>query len=669
MNRLFRKLPLAAKLILIGLIPLLLLVYLTVEIYHEKNQRLRELTNSISNIHQSSSLSSLIDALQTERKISFDYTLGKAQLSDLLQTRPYTDKFLSETEESNDPNVSGFKEYTSINRLEQVRTEIDSGKARSDAVMHYYSNTIFRLNTLNSIPYSTMLEPVYKDLAAQKLLTEMSTYLGIIRSNIYNVLITRKYMVETLIGITGTHDVYRSYDKEFLVKAPPAVLKEYNQMKNTSDLKLTHQYLDSLFKRFSFDSSLSADQWWTISNNALNELSGLRQKIWTSIENSINSIYENEKNDRNKTLILFLIFLNVVAVLITYTAIVITSMLRDLKKAARKIAKGSTSVSIQPESADAMGSLARSIARIAETNASLASATEAIGNGNFKIKLEPRSEEDVLAHSIIRMKEELRMYSERMEALVRQRTQELEQSNKDLQQFAHVASHDLKEPLRKICTYTERLMIDQESSLSEDSRNYLAKVNQSSLRMMAMIDGILTYSSVSAAKEPFELVDLSTIAETVKTDLELLIEQKNAVVEIRNLPQIEGAPVLLNQLLYNLLNNALKFSRKEVPPVITISCRKLNRGECSGIDSNNCYELSIEDNGIGFDQQYAEHIFDTFSRLHSKNQYEGTGLGLALCKRIIDYHRGKIWAESRQQGSIFKILLPQTQKIRSLVSN
>lgn len=668
MNRFFRKLPLAVKLILIGLVPLIFLIYLTIQVYHEKNDKLKIIDNYVERIHQSANLSALINALENERKVSFDYSLGKARYSDVYQIRPLADSLLQRVEESGDPAVERFKEYTSVDRLLETRKRIDSSRADPNTVMHNYSNTIFRLNTLNTIPNSPYLQPEYRDMVAQKLLTEMSTYLGIIRSNIYNVLITKKYMVETLIGLTGTFDVYKSYEKELLLKATSEVRKAYQNIRAHTDLKTTNEYLNTLFNRFVFDSSLSADQWWQVSNNGLNELSALQKTIWKNIEAKVSSLYKNEKASRDRTLFLLVAILIILTALISFTVISITTMLHDLKLAAQKIARGSTEITVKKETNDVIGNLADCIAEIARSNSELSDTAKAIGNGNFNVKVLPRSEEDVLSNAIIQMKDELSAYSERMEALVKHRTDALEKSNRDLQQFAHVVSHDLKEPLRKIRTFTERLMMDDENQLTENSKNYLAKIAQASSRMSKMIDGILTYSSAGASNESFELVDLKTVVENVKSDLEVLIQQKHAVISIGNLPQIEGAPVLLNQLMYNLLNNSLKFSKEGVAPVIRFECKKLAK-EKEGADGNYCYEIMIEDNGIGFEPEYAEKIFNTFSRLHSQSQYEGTGLGLALCKRIVEYHGGKIWAESEGDGSVFTIVLPQKQKLRSVANN
>ena len=661
MNQFFRKLPLAVKLILIGLVPLIFIIYLTLELYREKTAKLQGLRRNIEEVNQSANLAALINSLQEERKLSFDNALGKVKYNDLLKIRTVTDSLLRKVENSDNPSVQGFREYTSMDRLMDTRRAIDTGSPNPNVIMHNYSNTIFRLNTLNTVPQSLYLQPVYNDMVAQKLLTEISTYLGIIRSNIYNVLVTRQYMVETLIGTTGTYDVYRSYEKEFLMKSSPAAREAYQRVRSHGDLQKTNEYIDTLFRRFRFDSTLTADQWWQISNNGMAEISNLQKTIWNAIAVDVLSIYNEEKLSRNKAIILFVLILLGLTGLISYTAIVITTMLRDLRIAAQKIARGKTAVVVKRESNDVIGSLGDCIAEIASSNRELAAAAKSIGDGNFEVKIFPRSEEDVLVNAIIQMKEALKVYSQKMEGLVKERTDQLENSNRDLQQFAHVVSHDLKEPLRKINFYSSRLLADENTKLSENSKNYLAKVTGATIRMSNMIDGILSYSSAEASTGELEMVDLTSVAANVKTDLEVMIAEKNGTVTIGDLPRVEGAPVLLNQLIYNLVNNSLKFAKDDVPPAITLVSRKLSKHECAITTNESCFEILIEDNGIGFEPEEAKVIFNTFTRLHSKSKYEGTGLGLSLCKRIVEFHGGTISAKSNGVGASFRIVLPERQ--------
>jgi len=248
----------------------------------------------------------------------------------------------------------------------------------------------------------------------------------------------------------------------------------------------------------------------------------------------------------------------------------------------------------------------------------------------------------------------------RLEDLVSKRTEELQRSNNDLQQFAHVASHDLKEPLRKIKTFAGRLADDPQTSFSEKGSAYLEKIDKASSRMFMMIDGVLNYSTLNITEQNTELVDLNEILRNIETDLELVIQQKSAKLIYENLHAVEGAAVLLHQLFYNLLNNSLKFSKEGVAPLVRISSSSVSK-------NNREYAvIKVEDNGIGFEQQFAEKIFDTFTRLNSKDEYEGTGLGLSLCKRIAERHGGNISAYGKLgSGAQFVILLPLKQeKIR-----
>ena len=259
-------------------------------------------------------------------------------------------------------------------------------------------------------------------------------------------------------------------------------------------------------------------------------------------------------------------------------------------------------------------------------------------------------------------------YAQVLEEEVKKRTNELyelnnslQQSNNELQQFAHVASHDLKEPLRKIKTFTKRLVDDAGNIFSDKSKLYISKVNSASDRMQMMIEGVLDYSMLNSKVQGTQPVDLNEIISQIKTDLELLIDQHAATIQSDKLPVIEGAAVLIYQLFYNLINNSLKFSKKDVPALIHISSDTVS-------ENNELYAvLKVTDNGIGFEQAYADSIFTTFTRLNSKDQYEGTGLGLSLCKRIVERHTGHINAIGRPgEGATFILHLPFKQQIQNL---
>jgi PAS domain S-box-containing protein len=244
------------------------------------------------------------------------------------------------------------------------------------------------------------------------------------------------------------------------------------------------------------------------------------------------------------------------------------------------------------------------------------------------------------------------------EEQLQQYNRELEAQNKELEQFAYIASHDLQEPLRKIQTFTEIL----EKNITDEptARKYLDRINSSAQRMSQLVRAVLDYSRLSVSEIVLEPVDLNLVLENVKNDLELPISERNAEIISGKLPLVKGIPVQLHQLFLNLLSNAIKFS--ETYPEITIRSRTLPSKENSqyaGLQPGMDYaEIIVEDNGIGFEQKYASRIFTIFQRLHGQKAYPGTGIGLALCKKIVDNHFGHIRVESEPgKGSRFFIYL------------
>lgn len=257
-------------------------------------------------------------------------------------------------------------------------------------------------------------------------------------------------------------------------------------------------------------------------------------------------------------------------------------------------------------------------------------------------------------------------FSEELERNVEIRTQELKRAieelmktNQELEQFAYVSSHDLQEPLRKIQTFSSLLLEKQ----NEDpgSKLYLDKINSSASRMSELIKDLLNYSRLSKTDEQFVEVDLNNILDSVKNDFEVLIKQKMAIIISTRLPVIKAIPIQMNQLIYNLIGNSLKFCDKK--PFIEVTSKKLSAYEAKKIEGlyedTNYYQLSFKDNGVGFSPEYKEQIFTIFQRLHEKQKYSGTGIGLAMCKKIVENHRGYITADGEPgKGATFNIYLP-----------
>jgi PAS domain S-box-containing protein len=239
----------------------------------------------------------------------------------------------------------------------------------------------------------------------------------------------------------------------------------------------------------------------------------------------------------------------------------------------------------------------------------------------------------------------------------------LEQSNRDLESFASVASHDLQEPLRKIRAFGDLLVSRYSDRLEPDARDYLERMRAAAGRMQDLIENLLTYSRVAMKLRAFTSVDLGQVAREVAVDLEGRLDQTKGRLEIGAMPTFDADPTQMRQLLQNLLSNALKFHRPNVPPVVHVYGRELP-ARPRGCNDGPYYEIRVEDNGIGFEAQYAERIFGIFQRLHGRGEFDGTGIGLAICRRIVERHHGKIVAQSVPgEGATFVVTLPRTQAV------
>lgn len=289
--------------------------------------------------------------------------------------------------------------------------------------------------------------------------------------------------------------------------------------------------------------------------------------------------------------------------------------------------------------------------------------------GAFSMLLDVTSQKRA-EHVLREGREQYRKLAATLERRVQRRTRALdeankflERSNKELEQFAFVTSHDLQEPLRKIQTFGDILHDQHMGSMDEKGRAYVEKIVSSSRRLSLLINSLLRFSLLNQTGGTLENVNLNTILSDVLEDYELLIKQKNAILTVGKLPEMKADPIQINQLLSNLLGNALKFSREGITPKLKIAARKLPAKEAAlypELDQNlDYFELLVRDNGIGFDEQYAEKIFDVFQRLNDRERYEGTGIGLTMCAKVVANHKGHIYAtSSKNQGSSFYVVLP-----------
>lgn len=247
----------------------------------------------------------------------------------------------------------------------------------------------------------------------------------------------------------------------------------------------------------------------------------------------------------------------------------------------------------------------------------------------------------------------------RIEEALRESASKLERSNRELEDFAYIASHDLQEPLRKIIAFGDRLKIKFAKSLADEGRDYLERMQGAARRMQTLIHDLLTFSRVTTNARPFMAVSLNEVAKNVLSDLEVTTERVKGRVEVGALPEIEADASQMHQLLLNLVANALKFHRREEPPVVSVTGRLIENVD--GFQRPLC-EIVVEDNGIGFDEKHLRRIFTVFQRLHGRSEYEGTGIGLAICRKIAERHGGTITARSSPgQGSSFTVTLSARQ--------
>jgi signal transduction histidine kinase len=250
---------------------------------------------------------------------------------------------------------------------------------------------------------------------------------------------------------------------------------------------------------------------------------------------------------------------------------------------------------------------------------------------------------------------------EEIEGTLREYASRLEKSNRELQDFAFVASHDLQEPLRKIESFGNRLVEKYRDQIGEDGQLYLDRMQNAAGRMRRLIGDLLSYSRVTTKAQPFQALELATIMDEVINDLQIAIEEAGGRIDVGPLPIVDADATQIRQLFQNLLSNSLKFRKKDTPIVIKVEGRilKMDVGNEHDVE---CCEIKICDNGIGFDNKYADKIFAIFQRLHGKSEYEGTGIGLATCRKIVDRHSGTIKAEGVVgEGAQFTIVMPTRQ--------
>lgn len=635
---------------LIGIIPVLFLIYLSGQLYSDKRQRVNLIADYMEHIHESQNVAKLMSELENERKYSFQYALKKTNYSNIILQRTHTDAVILLLDKSKDLAISNFAKYTFLDKLSLIRNSIDSsGNYPADDLMKYYTSVISRLNTLISVASAsnTFLHPIYKDLIAQKTLFEMVTLLGVIRTNIYTSLYTKKYDKETFSQTIRTYNFLKSYETEFLLKASLNSILIYKRLKDSTALKPTLAYIDNFVARSLPDTSLSAEEWWDLSSNGTDVLKEQGHDLGVTIETGMDQIYNAEVNSKNRTLIFLIAAIVLVISFVLYTIRVITKMLNELKVAAQKISLGGTGLKFTDMSNDVMGNLADSILEIDKNNVELAHAANLIGAGNFDVKVNPRSDEDLLGNSIKKMKRDLRELTAEKDK-VQQETLELMNRKDD---FLSIASHELKTPVTSLKAYTQLLQMDAIENADKRRESMLAKMDSQIDKLTSLITDLLDTSKMQNGKLIYNktFFQLNELIKEIVDEIQVTNASHNITIE-KNIPlQLYADRERISQVLSNLLSNAIKYC----PDCKKIIVKLEKKGEIA--------ICSVQDFGNGIVKAQQDKIFERFYRVTGNNlhTYPGLGLGLFIAKEIIERHSGKIWFESEEGvGSTFYFSLP-----------
>jgi len=409
----FKQLSLPSKLTIVGLIPTVFLLMISFKYYQAEKQKLELLQNNIRVIERAAAVNELIEQLDIERRYGYEFALKKDEYGAFKGQWHHTDGAISHLE-TVDPELKNITTYTLLDGLDKLRQNNSTGKMAPDAIMGYYTTTIFRISYLDASPELLVGNSgdINPDINGLKALSEMNIYLGIINSNIYNVLYTHsKYAVGTLYALVGLYQVYNTFEKEFLLKASPGAIRSYRYAKKHSSLKQVITYLDGSFKRMNIDSTYTDVQWWAVSGAANDQLKMLQLRLTKKINTILVNLETTEQTNADRLFFILLASILLIAAAVGYVIKDISTSLTELRVAAEKIAVGDTGIELGEYSDDVIGRLARSILRISENNKELAEAAQAIGGGDFHVPVQPRGESDLLGNAISRMKNELQQFT------------------------------------------------------------------------------------------------------------------------------------------------------------------------------------------------------------------------------------------------------------------
>ena len=650
MLKIIKRLPLTVKLLLICLIPISLSIYFSVLIYEEKSERIKILESSIDLIHESSNIQDLIVALSWERRYSFNYLQTKDRLEKLNDQKIKTDSIIAYIKTTN-AKLNNFPKYTFLNELDKVRNLVLTDSTYSvRSAISYYTNTINRINMMDGpVPLGHLfLDGSFEDHLSQNVMTKMINLLGTVRTAVYIGLYSDGIITNRNMSSSGYYRLFKSYEDELQLKATPETFKKYDSVAALPDYTRMISSLDRMFsKSFVSDSSFTAESWWEVTSSALTSLRSLQTDLYKKSEQQLISLFKKEKASQNKTLIFLIISIIIVVFIILYFAAGILRSLQVLEHAAHKISRGKTGIVLDSIPSGLMGNLGKSILEIDKNNLALANAANEIGAGNFDVTVTPRSNQDLLGHSLEKMKQDLKEFNSQKD-LIQKETLQLVQ-NRD--EFFSMTSHELKTPVTSLKAYTQLLLMEGYSFEEGKGRLMLEKMDQQINKLVTLINDLLDTSRLQYGEMEYsiEKLKLNSLVHEMIQEINLSNPVHKIIFQKNINGTVMGNSDRLRQVINNLITNAIKYSPQSKEIIIRLD------------KNDNKIIFSIKDFGYGVKETDIPFIFDRFFRVSEDNlnTYPGLGVGLYISNEFIKRHGGKMWLESEhKKGSTFYFELP-----------
>ncbi|MDF3078988.1 MAG: histidine kinase [Sphingobacteriaceae bacterium] len=413
MNKFFKTLTFPVKLVLIGLIPLLFLLYFAGQILYERNQRIKTVNEVIGKINISMSTMELAQAMHLERRLSFSYLIGKSTLPELVAQFSKTDDSLRELEKTSGSGYDDYLKYSLLDQVKAFRKKIIVKAVSADAALNFYSTALFRIHAGSSVSVGSLpfLQSVSKDLQGQQIMAQVLNHFGGLRAQIYFTSIKPTTTEQDFNSIQRDYDLTLSYWNEFLVKSSPESVKAFTALTQSPESLYMNQVLPLVTTEHRYPDRFNPEEWWKNSENIADKLRRIENNLILQTRQKIVNIQQEEATGLMWNIVVLALIILLVIVLISFSIRNIASLLNEIRDGAEKISRGDLNFRLQVHTDDAIGGLTKSIKAIKANTAALAQAADSIGKGDFSVAITPRSSEDILGNAIVKMKDDLQEFS------------------------------------------------------------------------------------------------------------------------------------------------------------------------------------------------------------------------------------------------------------------